>query len=629
MLKLQEFEEPSLPPKSNNDVSQQSDTESTGSVGHRLDHNRKKPLYEKHLIENNFKFERFDGTKMKIYCPEGHQTTHSIRNLIQQAHRKSSSLCPQCKKNAKPDLITKLGNMGFTILKEEGKLLELRCPKNHIYKELRSNTKQYLWGMESGKNWNLCRECKNEDLHESRVRNLNRAGFILIRFFVGEDNPRPERRLHVEVKCRENGHTWVGRYSSFWNEHGKHSKCPQCRMVPKGWYNHCKSNFESESLKFLERYKNSAKIELNGKEMIVNIRKLGDILGKDVFSLWGYTVIAKDFKKGARPDRNQHVVVCPDNHTFETKYRYLYDGHGCRICSMSYVNWYEDWLRSFLSSLGYKVELRNQSMLDGQEIDVYIPELRFGIEFNGTYNHSIEFREKSRKDPNIHQAKALLAREKGVYLVNLFEWDFGDMTEKDLLSLRKYLTFLLGKPDRVFGVPQIKYVRTRKVGTQQVAELVDQDTEWKFSIYDDGITYINKPSPKKKIRCEFCNQLTEKHYSSVTRSKKSKMPISCGCEKTNILVREYLNLKKSSELYITYKQFLSLKRSPCYYCSDTKSGNLDVISKDRGFTIENTVSLCSSCKLAKGDRDHTQFLEYMGRIAVNINKMKFGLLHTR
>lgn len=133
----------------------------------------------------------------------------------------------------------------------------------------------------------------------------------------------------------------------------------------------------------------------------------------------------------------------------------------------------------------------------------------------------------------------------------------------------------------------------------------------------------------KKVQCEFCSNKVEKHLSVLSRSKKNHgSRITCGCEKTNPLVKEYLKLLRNSnsEFYLSYRQFVSLKNSPCYYCSDLLSGNLDVLSNKRGYFVENTVSLCESCRLAKGDKTHEEFIEYMKRITLNINKMKFGLL---
>lgn len=132
----------------------------------------------------------------------------------------------------------------------------------------------------------------------------------------------------------------------------------------------------------------------------------------------------------------------------------------------------------------------------------------------------------------------------------------------------------------------------------------------------------------KKVKCEFCSSLVSKHYSAISRSKKRHgSVISCGCENNNILAKEYLlNLRKpQNQFYLSFVQFSDLKKSPCYYCSDDTSGNLGLITNSRGFFIENTVPLCNSCMLSKGDKTHDEFVEYLNRITENVNRKKFGL----
>ena len=57
--------------------------------------------------------------------------------------------------------------------------------------------------------------------------------------------------------------------------------------------------------------------------------------------------------------------------------------------------------------------------LDGKEIDIYSPSLKLGIEYNGNYWHSELY-----KSPNYHQEKSLLAKEKGIQLVHIFEYEW-------------------------------------------------------------------------------------------------------------------------------------------------------------------------------------------------------------
>lgn len=77
-----------------------------------------------------------------------------------------------------------------------------------------------------------------------------------------------------------------------------------------------------------------------------------------------------------------------------------------------------------------KIIFNDRSALEGKEIDIYLPDLKVGFEFNGIYFHS-EF----YKDKNYHQEKALLAIEKGISLVQVWEDDWFSKREiiKDLI----------------------------------------------------------------------------------------------------------------------------------------------------------------------------------------------------
>jgi len=57
-------------------------------------------------------------------------------------------------------------------------------------------------------------------------------------------------------------------------------------------------------------------------------------------------------------------------------------------------------------------------ILEGKEIDIYIEELKLGIEYNGLYWHS---EIGGNKDSKYHQNKTLLAKSKGIHLIQIFE----------------------------------------------------------------------------------------------------------------------------------------------------------------------------------------------------------------
>jgi hypothetical protein len=68
-----------------------------------------------------------------------------------------------------------------------------------------------------------------------------------------------------------------------------------------------------------------------------------------------------------------------------------------------------------------------QSWRDGLEIDIYLPELNIGFEFNGLYWHSEEFRER-----NYHLNKTNYFKEKGIRIIHIWEddWQF----KKDVIK---------------------------------------------------------------------------------------------------------------------------------------------------------------------------------------------------
>lgn len=71
-----------------------------------------------------------------------------------------------------------------------------------------------------------------------------------------------------------------------------------------------------------------------------------------------------------------------------------------------------------LDSLNIEYEVNNRSAIAPLELDVFIPSLNLAFEYNGTYWHSSE-----KIDKQYHQRKSMLAKDKGIRLVHLYEYD--------------------------------------------------------------------------------------------------------------------------------------------------------------------------------------------------------------
>ena len=66
----------------------------------------------------------------------------------------------------------------------------------------------------------------------------------------------------------------------------------------------------------------------------------------------------------------------------------------------------------------YTVELSNRSILSGKELDIYVPEIKTAIEFNGIYYHS---EIHGNKNKTYHQQKSNLCQKLGIRLIHVFE----------------------------------------------------------------------------------------------------------------------------------------------------------------------------------------------------------------
>jgi len=91
---------------------------------------------------------------------------------------------------------------------------------------------------------------------------------------------------------------------------------------------------------------------------------------------------------------------------------------------------YETEIVNYLRSLGINNIITNDRIiLNGVEIDIYLPDYKLGIEFNGNYWHSNAIKEKS-----YHQKKSLLAENNGIRLIHIYEYEWTDERTKNIIK---------------------------------------------------------------------------------------------------------------------------------------------------------------------------------------------------
>lgn len=89
----------------------------------------------------------------------------------------------------------------------------------------------------------------------------------------------------------------------------------------------------------------------------------------------------------------------------------------------------------FTDNLGEEVVKNDRSLLDGLEIDVYLPEYKIGIECHGEYWHASN--SKFPKAPNYHFQKFLLAKSKGIRLFQFWGFEILETSEDVIETIEK------------------------------------------------------------------------------------------------------------------------------------------------------------------------------------------------
>lgn len=102
----------------------------------------------------------------------------------------------------------------------------------------------------------------------------------------------------------------------------------------------------------------------------------------------------------------------------------------CTVCNPigSGISLKETELYLYICSIYNGIIIRNdRTVLNGKELDIYLPELRLGIEFNGNYWHSTKF-----FSFDYHQNKSLQGLESNIDIIHIFESDMDDIYKSNL-----------------------------------------------------------------------------------------------------------------------------------------------------------------------------------------------------
>lgn len=220
---------------------------------------------------------------------------------------------------------------------------------------------------------------------------------------------------------RKNGHHWYQQYFDFVQQPIESKPSIVCRICQapfksnKGGHltHHIESSHKSTIKEYLATFPDEM---IHFKEQHVKSKIICQLCGQEM-----------------RVISNTHLRIKHNTTAFDYKTRFptapmitedlkvRFANHAAQVninMVRTYVSSGEKEIITFLEGLGVKVEKNNRKLLKGTEIDIYLPEYKIGIEYNGVRFHSERY---GKKSSTFHLDKTLKAHEAGISLIHIFE----------------------------------------------------------------------------------------------------------------------------------------------------------------------------------------------------------------
>lgn len=131
--------------------------------------------------------------------------------------------------------------------------------------------------------------------------------------------------------------------------------------------------------------------------------------------------------------------ICDKSHEWAVSPGNRSRGEKCPICAATiFSSKAEKDIQNYLSSLGIDFIINSRKILDKNlELDIYVPEKKIVIEFNGLYWHS----ERSGKSKKYHYNKWFECKEKNIQLIQIWEDDW----IRNPYLIKNMLAYKMGK----------------------------------------------------------------------------------------------------------------------------------------------------------------------------------------
>ena len=131
-----------------------------------------------------------------------------------------------------------------------------------------------------------------------------------------------------------------------------------------------------------------------------------------------------------------------------------------------------EWLKTFVNE--NDILVGTFKVIKPRQLDVYIPSKKIGIEFNGTYYHSIEH----NCDVNYHLIKTKMCEDAGVHLIHVWENDWNERQDLVKQFLKNAINgtidfneYLIHRDDGLYEVDRSKF---NKCAIPEQYEIVEE-----------------------------------------------------------------------------------------------------------------------------------------------------------
>lgn len=157
------------------------------------------------------------------------------------------------------------------------------------------------------------------------------------------------------------------------------------------------------------------------------------------------------------------IITCPLHGDFTQRPNDHISGHnGCYKCGCSSSKWEEE-VKSYIASVyGGEIIDRTRTVIPPQELDIWLPDLKLGIECHGAYRHSYNAPETTSQRRR-HSNKSDAADGLGITLLQFFDFEWSEKCD----LLKSMINHRLG------GLSIKKYARHLKITTGPASAFFD------------------------------------------------------------------------------------------------------------------------------------------------------------